>query len=201
MNSRHSLLRKLKYLMSLTFTQCDGYTVSYADPCPSYGKCAVAEPINLAMVAIPSLVSGVRGTYEERRCFDFFLNRTAPQLSGYWDSDFWDCLITRATHHQPAIRHAVLALGSLHERFEAGDRSVLSPIWGKGEGGFALKQYNQAIQQLVKPASQGQQSVDVCLVACLLFACFEVSPFSILHQISDGERASSSELQRASIAG
>lgn len=177
----------LKYLMSLTFIQCDGYSISYADPCPIYDKCAVTEPINSAMVAIPSLISGVKGNYEERRCFDFFLNRTASQLSGFWDSDFWDCLLIRATHHQPAIRHAVLALGSLHERFEAGDRSVLSPIWDRGEGGFALKQYNQAIHQVVKPASEGQQSVDVCLIACLLFACFEVSPFLSLHQIFEDE--------------
>lgn len=135
----------------------------------------MADPSNSAVIVIPNPVLDARGSNEERRCFDFFLNRTASQLSGFWDSDFWDCLILRATHHQPAIRHAVLALGSLHERFEAGDSSVLKPIWDKREGGFALKQYNHAIQQLIKPASEGQQAVDVCLIACLLFACFEVS--------------------------
>lgn len=129
------------------------------------------------MVIVSNLISNAHGCDEERRCFDFFLHRTVSQLPGFWDSEFWSCLILRATHHQPAIRHAVLALGSLHERFEAGDRSILSPIWDKGEGGFALKQYNQAIQHLIKPVSEGQQAVDVCLVACLLFACFEVGPF------------------------
>lgn len=152
---------------------CDGYIRFYEDPNSTYGKCAVAEPRSSAMVVIPNPVFDTRGSVEERRCFDFFLNRTASQLSGFWDSDFWDCSILRATHHQPAIRHAVLALGSLHERFEAGDRSVMNPIWNKGEGGFALKQYNQAIQQLIKPASEGQQAVDVCLIACMLFVCFE----------------------------
>ena len=116
-----------------------------------------------------------RGGGEERRCLDYFLNRTAVQLSGFWGSGFWDCLIIRATHHEPAIRHAVLALGSLHERSEARHRSVLNPVWDKMEGSFALTQYNQAIQQLIKPASDGQQAVDVCLIACMLFACFEVS--------------------------
>lgn len=157
----------------------------------------MAEPVNSAMVAIPNLIFDVRGNYEERRCFDFFLNRTASQLSGFWDSDFWGCLILQATHHQPAIRHAVLALGSLHERFEAGDRSVLNPIWDKGEGGFALKQYNQAIQHVVKPASEGQQAVDVCLIACLLFACFEVKPFFSLRQIFEDEMK---ELDPASVS-
>ena len=137
------------------------------------------------MVVIANPVLDARGGDEERRCFDFFLNRTASQLSGFWDSDFWGCLILRATHHQPAIRHAVLALGSLHERFEAGDTSVVNPIWDKREGGFALKQYNHAIQQLIKPASQGQQAVDVCLIACLLFACFEVSRSSSPHSFQE----------------
>jgi len=73
------------------------------------------------------------------------------------------------------IKHAVLALGSLHERFSNDDRSILNPIWNKGEGGFALVQYNKAIQHLVKPVDNGQQAVDVCLIACMLFSSFEVS--------------------------
>ena len=170
-------------LSSLIFTQCDGYSILYGDPNPTYGRCAVAEPSNSAMIVTPNPTYRTRGNHEERRHFDFFLNRTASQLSGFWDSDFWSCLILRATHHQPAIRHGVLALGSLHERFEAGDSSVLSPIWDKGEGGFALEQYNLAIQHLIKPASKDQQAVDVCLISCMLFACFEVSQFPCLHQI------------------
>lgn len=166
-----------KKLISLIFTQCDGYSVVYGDPKPTNGICAVAEPGNSAMVVLPRPIFNTQGSEEERRCFDFFLNRTVSQLSGFWHSDFWGCLVLRATHHQPAIRHAVLALGSLHERFEAGDNSVMNPIWNKGEGGFALKHYNQAIQQLTKPAGEGQRALDVCLIACMLFACFEVSPF------------------------
>ena len=139
------------------------------------------------MVMIPIPVFDPWGSDEESRCFDFFLNRTAFQLSGYWDSDFWSCSILRATHHQPAIRHAVLALGSLHERFDAGDRSVKITIWDKEEGGFALEQYNRAIQQLIKPANQGPPAVDVCLIACILFSCFEVSRFRTSISYSEQE--------------
>lgn len=145
------------------------------------------------MVVVPNSIFQTQGSNEERRCFDFFLNRTTSQLSGFWVSDFWGCFILQAAHHQPAIRHAVLALGSLHERFEAGDRSVVSPIWDKGEGGFALQQYNQAIQQLIKPTSEGEQAIDVCLIACLLFACFEVKILLSLHQIFGEEGDGPSE--------
>lgn len=175
--------------MSFVISQCDGYSTIYRDPRPTHDRCAEVEPRNSAMVVTANPAFYTWASDEDRRCFDFFLNRTASQLSGFWDSDFWNCLVLRATHHQPAIRHAVLALGSLHERFEAGDRSVMSRIWDKGEGGYALKQYNQAIHQLIKPASEGQQAVDVCLIACMLFACFEVSRHRFFGGEGDEERA------------
>ena len=162
-------------MISLTLPQCDGYSIIYGDSEPTHDRSRTAELSNSTIVVTSNPIFGLRGSDKERRCFDFFLHRTASQLSGFWDSDFWGCLILRATHHQPAIRHAVLALSSLHERFEAGDRSVVYPIWNKREGGFALEQYNHAIQQLIKPATEGKQAVDVCLIACMLFASFEVS--------------------------
>ena len=174
--------------MSPLSTQCDGYLTSYGGENPTPSKLALVEPYHPATIVLPNPVYGTRSSDEERRCFDYFLKRTAPQLSGFWDSDFWSCLILRATHHQSAIRHAVLALGSLHERFEAGDNSVVNPIWNKGDGGFALEQYNRAIQQLVKPVSDGQQAVDVCLIACVLFACFEVRPSSNHGQLFGEDR-------------
>lgn len=80
------------------------------------------------------------------------------------------------THRQPAIKHAVVALASLHERFEKNDSSILSSNYDLAQGGFALQQYNRAIAELTKPFTAGQQqALDVCLVACILFACFEVS--------------------------
>ena len=111
----------------------------------------------------------------ERRSFQFFRCRTAPQLAGYFVSTFWDSLVPLATHYQPAIRHAVVALASLHERFEKNDNSIHSSNYDIAQGGFALQQYNRAISCLIQPvAIGGQQELDVSLVACILFALFEV---------------------------
>lgn len=78
-------------------------------------------------------------------------------------------------HHEPAIRHAVIALGSLHERFEAQDRSVAGSNLDVVQGGFALEQYNHAIRQLIDPTTGSKPpAIDVCLISCILFACFEV---------------------------
>ena len=122
-----------------------------------------------------SLLPEVLGDAAERRSFHFFRSRTAPQLAGYFVSDFWDCLVPLSTHHQPAIKHAVVALASLHERFENNDSSILSSNYDIAQGSFSLKQYNRAIHCLIEPITAGgQQDLDTFLVACLLFACFEV---------------------------
>lgn len=77
---------------------------------------------------------------------------------------------------EPAVRHAVIALASIHERFEVGG-SVSSHHEESIDGCFALRHYNQAINHLIKPIrTLGKQAADVCLISCLLFACFEVRP-------------------------
>ncbi|KAI4196594.1 MAG: hypothetical protein LQ350_006466 [Teloschistes chrysophthalmus] len=108
---------------------------------------------------------------DERRSFAFFEARTITDLSGYFPSEFWKRLVPLATYHEPSLKHAVIALASLHERFEKGDRSILKSNKDILEGGFALQQYNKAIQHLIKQPEK--PSFDTSLVACVLFACFE----------------------------
>ncbi|KAL8727555.1 MAG: hypothetical protein Q9166_005961 [cf. Caloplaca sp. 2 TL-2023] len=110
----------------------------------------------------------------ERRSFAFFKDRTIAEVSGYFPSEFWERLIPLATFNEPALKHAAIALASLHERFEKGDRSILKSNKDIAEGGFALQQYNKAIQCLIKPNADARKpALDTSLVACVLFACFE----------------------------
>ncbi|KAL9598623.1 MAG: hypothetical protein Q9219_004368 [cf. Caloplaca sp. 3 TL-2023] len=87
----------------------------------------------------------------ERRSFTFFNVRTAPEISGYFPSDFWCRLVPLATYHEPALKHAVIALAAIHERFEKGDQTILKSNNDIAEGGFALQQYNKAICYLIRP--------------------------------------------------
>ncbi len=97
------------------------------------------------------------------------MQRTSPQQAGFFGSDFWERLVFQAAYHEPAIRHAVVAIGSLHEQLER--RTVVKEV----DKIFALEQYNLAIRELLLPLSQtGERAVDVCLIACILFTCFEV---------------------------
>jgi hypothetical protein len=123
----------------------------------------------------PRIFNGNTMTADESRSFSYFQDRTTSQLSGFFESSFWNLYIPRTVMQEPAIRHAVIALGALHERFEAGDPLILRSNQDKLEGGFALQQYTTAIGRLIEPVSNsGQQALDIALTACILFTCFEV---------------------------
>ena len=122
----------------------------------------------------------IDGDEQEKRTFHFFRERTIPGLCGFFDSDIWERLVLQTTFQEPAIRYAVFALGSLHERFEMGDKTVFASNLDIVQGGLALRQYTQAINHVINlSTSKGPRSLDICLVACILFACFEVSKTSL----------------------
>lgn len=164
--------------------QCDGYVIFRETFSPRYSvDTSSASSASSNTYSLSSLNPSFHplGQYDEARYFDHFRARTGPQMAGFFPNEFWSTLILRAIFHEPVIKHAVLALSSLHECFSNGDRSILNPLWDKGGGGYALTQYNKAIEHLVKPAQKRPQAVDVCLVACMLFSSFEVSPDSTLY--------------------
>ncbi|KAJ5923252.1 hypothetical protein N7454_008497 [Penicillium verhagenii] len=109
---------------------------------------------------------------QERQSFQFFLLKTAPQLAGDFECAFWERLLLQSAHHEPAIRHIIVALGSLHEHFEydTGPRFASSALAVRNP--FALRQYMRAMRCLM-PSLDSSQPIDVCLISCLLFVCFE----------------------------
>lgn len=87
----------------------------------------------------------------------------------------------RATHYEPVIHHAIVAIGYLHEKFKL---NCGSSVDGPLKDGFALRHYNFAIRSLVQPLADAKKeegrplpAMDLCLTACILFANFEVSRF------------------------
>ena len=92
-------------------------------------------------------------------------------MTGYFKSNFWSHILLQTTHLEPAVRHAVVSIGSIHEQYEAGNAMDETQT----SGAFALQQYNTAISHLVNAAKkQEQQTADVILMSCLLFISFEM---------------------------
>jgi hypothetical protein len=117
---------------------------------------------------LKSISTSIPGTAEEKRGFQFFLRNTAIELSGYYDRSFWEYLLLQASSVEPSLRHAVIAIGSLHEDFK-NRRLEYSPP----NSGFAITQYTKAIAHLRKSLATGQSQSLSALMSCILFVCFD----------------------------
>lgn len=119
-----------------------------------------------------------RRSWRERHCLNFFVNFSAPQMAGFFDSAFWQRMVIQTSYHEPAIRHAITAIGALHEcimqRAFADDKQKAKAME------FALNQCNKAIACLTAdeghdydPARRRIPSSRLALTTCVLFTCFE----------------------------
>lgn len=107
---------------------------------------------------------------EEKRAFWFFQHCTAPCISGDFDTDFWRVIVLQISQTEPAVRHAVLAVSSLHEGLGAGysDCGLSQP-----QQSFALQQYNKAIARLLDQMNNPLTKPLASLLTCVLFVCIE----------------------------
>lgn len=153
-----------------TGRRCDGY----GTPNPPLSSHRDLTTLSSA----PALVRS-SGNARESRSFQYFYERTVPSLAGYCGSEFWNRLVLQVSQHEKSVWHALIALGSLHENFE-NDRQIPGLRFSRrGQDSFAVQEYNSAIRALLgrsNPAGMlpANLAVDVCLVSCILFACFEV---------------------------
>lgn len=158
------------YLCTSTGRKCDGYAQNVETSSSS------PRTFSSALSRLPSI--GFNGTENESRSFFFFQQKTAPQLSGFFGGDFWEKLLLQAALHDASIRHAIIALGSLHANFEQKDGTIIQGHTSRWTDHFALRNYSQAISMLVGPLSrEGHREIDVCLICSILFACLEVGGF------------------------
>lgn len=85
-------------------------------------------------------------------------------------SRFWDRIVLQFCHIEPAVKHAVLALSSLHQLSEARHDTNLALRHQR----YANQQYQHALsaaQNLLQ--SSTPENIDRVLVACLVFTCYE----------------------------
>ena len=109
--------------------------------------------------------------WQERHSLHFYINYTAPQLSGFYHSIFWEKLIIQAAYHHESVLHGLVGLGSLHEGVvQAQSRAQLesSPQYLT-----ALKHLNKAISALRHETKQVQSDQRVVLALCVLLTTFE----------------------------
>ncbi|RDW59112.1 hypothetical protein BP5796_12036 [Coleophoma crateriformis] len=114
-------------------------------------------------------------TPEEQRYFEWFHHCSMTKLPGVFDSRFWSTLVLQASSKEPAVLHAVLALGAVHRRevLDVERPRGRRDVFDKQEQ-FMLRQYSKAISGLQPHfVAQNKESWRVTLIACLIFVFFE----------------------------
>lgn len=149
--------------------QCDGYSLDGRRPNQAPLQIVHWQPDTLALYRISV---DIAGNNEERRAFQFFREHSTADFPGFFESSFWSRLVLQASHAEPSIRHAVIALGSLHEHVRQEEWTSLKN--GRTCDPFALQQCNKAIGHLNQIiCSNGQRSKEMLLMSCAIFVCFE----------------------------
>ncbi|RGP70260.1 transcription factor [Fusarium sporotrichioides] len=134
-----------------TGRQCDGYR-----PSPNSSP----EPMALS----PS--QGFDSP-QEVHAYDHYRLRTAKVLSGAIDASFWGGVVLKMSTSEPAVRHAILAISSLHEAVETRGRTNREV-----DTRFAFREYGNAIASLRNWGQRNDPSL-VPLLVCVLFICVE----------------------------
>ena len=117
----------------------------------------------------------ITGNAEERRAFSLYRSNLASTLDGWFVSGFWTKIVLQACHTDAAVRHAVIALASLHEAQRSQKPlSQSTTNTGKTPEQFALVQCNKAITELNRHLSKtNDDSLETLLISCVIFTCFE----------------------------
>ncbi|KAJ6784784.1 hypothetical protein PWT90_06233 [Aphanocladium album] len=100
------------------------------------------------------------------RAFDYYRSQSAPVLSNIMDSEFWGGLVMRLSITEPVVRHAVLAMSSLHEHLSTrqGPTNTIGPS-------FIYAEYGKSISALRNWKAEDGPTIP--LLACVLYTCLE----------------------------
>lgn len=121
---------------------------------------------------------------QEGQYFQVFRTKTASELSGFFDSDFWTRSVLQESHSEASIRHAVVALGALYKTLEKVAESPPSspgsadsanpPDSAPSHYNFALQQYGKALTHLRESLQNNEnRSQRTILMSIVLFTCFQ----------------------------
>ncbi len=125
----------------------------------------------------------------EGLAFAYFRQHTASQLQTRFHTRIWEQIALQLAHHETVVLDAIIAVGSLHRAARATTTTDTPPDDRLALQGFALDRYSRAMLRLrsYMTAIPSHRPVDVVLLSCLLFVCFEM--------LQDGQSAAMTHLR------
>ncbi|RDW66401.1 hypothetical protein BP6252_10036 [Coleophoma cylindrospora] len=168
------------------FNSCDGYAV---EPPPKAVSTVVIQPKPPSLNLYEPSIS-THSNESEHRYFQIFCERTAYELSGYFDSSFWTVIVLQEGIAVKPIRLAIAAIGALSESLlnapDCGSRVNDIQAADLDLHRFAVSLYLKAIRAMNEYISDSEGAqLRTVLIACILFACFE--SFEGSHSSSIGQ--------------
>ncbi|KAK5165160.1 uncharacterized protein LTR77_009258 [Saxophila tyrrhenica] len=165
--------------------ECGGYEVPAAhlpgSECIKRPLLPISRSYDYAPLFVAKRTIEPSSPYAAREWYavDFFRGQSVFQLPGCSMVNSWETLALRLSHSEPAIRSAIIALGSMHRARGLEPPNKTSPTLEPEQYSFALQHYARAVSDVQKRltcASPGQRSenVEVTLLACLMFMTFEL---------------------------
>ena len=107
------------------------------------------------------------------RYLEFYHRCARPALASNFDDEFWSRIALQMAHCEPAVRHALIALGSLCETEPGGIKHARARFATGGEYKIVLTHYNKSVRALIQRMAEPTYTPEVGLVTCLLFVCIE----------------------------
>ncbi|KAL7936777.1 hypothetical protein V8C35DRAFT_296438 [Trichoderma chlorosporum] len=142
-----------------------------------------AKPLasNAAMPFVYEPSHNLALMHTESLYFDLFRVQTASELSGYFDSTFWTRRVLQECHFEPAIRHAVVALGALYKTLEQSCEPDSPPFPGAMSRmdsvmchwHVAIRKYSEACNAMLLLSGDRLATNKTRLMASVLLACFD----------------------------
>ncbi|VUC21179.1 unnamed protein product [Clonostachys rosea] len=104
---------------------------------------------------------------DELQVYNYFLQVAAPSISGVFGSEFWLREVPQFCLSDPAIWHAVAALGAVCRDYDFKTPSSSGNV-------FAMQQIGTSLQHLTRPRSASSMDRWRALIASILFTCISV---------------------------
>ncbi|KAF3053832.1 hypothetical protein E8E11_010578 [Didymella keratinophila] len=150
-----------------TGRKCDGYP----KPKETF-QIQVFTPSEPVTKLRPAM-SQISGLGDNTRYLEFYHQCAVPSLSSRFDHEFWSKTSLQMAYTEPAVRHAIIALGYLNQTEPGSLKHARSRFQGVHGNKVFLNHYNEAVRKLVSRMTDPSYSPEIGLVTCLLFVCIE----------------------------
>ncbi|CAD6442484.1 e32295e1-7485-4bd1-9e09-2b32c334c8f3 [Sclerotinia trifoliorum] len=148
-----------------TGRRCDGYEIITDPKKPSSTKKQTSISTVVQSNALQDSLEPV--------ILDFFRAYTVAEFAGDFSTEFWERRIFQAATVEPSIRHCILALGAIHKNYIETYQQAQAAKYPTPTQAFAFRQYTKAIRILRESIVRKPHSLEVTLISCILFICFD----------------------------